>query len=109
MSKYIHLNQNNNVVGYGDFPITNDTISCVEVEDNDERITTYINNTNEYMSLQNWFDGVYTYKEQKYRRLISLNKLDDDGVDGQTKLNALYEEAEINRARIQELETLLND
>lgn len=63
---------------------------------------------NEHYELKKWFDNTYTYKEQKYRRLIALNKLDDDGVDGQTKLNFLYQEAEEKRARIQELEKLLN-
>lgn len=62
----------------------------------------------EYFDLKKWFEKIYTYKEQKYRRLISLNKLDDDGVDGQTKLTALYEEAEEKRKRIQELENLLS-
>lgn len=62
----------------------------------------------EYFDLKKWFEKIYTYKEQKYRRLISLNKLDDDGIDGQTKLTALYEEAEEKRKRIQELENLLS-
>lgn len=62
----------------------------------------------EYFDLKKWFEKIYTYKEQKYRRLISLNKSDDDGVDGQTKLTALYEEAEEKRKRIQELENLLS-
>lgn len=56
--------------------------------------------------LKLWFDNTYTYQEQKYRRLIALNKLDDDGIDAQTKLVVLYEEAEQKRARIQELEQL---
>lgn len=61
----------------------------------------------EIQELKQWFDTDYTRKEQKYRRLIALDKLDDDGVDGQTKLIALYEEAEEKRARIQELEKLI--
>lgn len=59
---------------------------------------------NELFDLKYWFDNIYTYKEQKYRRLIALNKLDDDGIDGQTKLNKLYKEAEEKRTKIQELE-----
>ena len=62
---------------------------------------------NEHNELKKWFDSVYSYKEQKYRRLIALNKNDDDGIDGQTKLNVLYKEAEEKRVRIQELEKLL--
>ena len=103
---------------YQTYPITDDMI---EIDDNllkeigiskqfvDGQIVDYNNTFIEYHELKSWFNDIYTYKEQKYRRLIALNKLDDDGVDGQTKLTALYEEAEINRARIQELEKLLND
>lgn len=59
---------------------------------------------NEINELKSWFNTYYTEHEQKYRRLITLNKADDDEVDGQTKLITLYEEAEQKRARIQELE-----
>ena len=59
---------------------------------------------NEINELKIWFNTYYTQHEQKYRRLITLNKADDDEVDGQTKLITLYEEAEQKRARIQELE-----
>ena len=59
---------------------------------------------NEINELKSWFNTYYTEHEQKYRRLITLNKTDDDEVDGQTKLITLYEEAEQKRARIQELE-----
>lgn len=55
-----------------------------------------------------WFDVEYCYKEQKYRRLMALNKKDDDGVDANVKLLELYEEAENKRALIQELEKQLN-
>ena len=65
-------------------------------------------NQQEYYELKDWFNNVYSYKEQKYRRLIALNKLDDDGIEGQTKLNNLYYEAEEKRKRIQELENLLS-
>ena len=58
----------------------------------------------ELEDLKIWFNEYYTQHEQKYRRLITLNKADDDEVDGQTKLITLYEEAEQKRARIQELE-----
>lgn len=58
----------------------------------------------ELEDLKIWFNEYYTQHEQKYRRLITLNKVDDD-IDGQTKLITLYEEAEQKRARIQELES----
>lgn len=51
-----------------------------------------------------WFDRKYTYLEQKFRRLIALNKLDDDGIDAKTKLTELYIEAESKRTKIQMLE-----
>lgn len=62
----------------------------------------------EMYNLKKWFNDTYTYQEQKFRRLIALNKTDDDGISAETKLNTLYEQAEINRVRIQELEQLLN-
>lgn len=61
-------------------------------------------NNIEYNKLKNWFDSEYTYKEQKFRRLIALNKLDDDGIDAKTKLTELYIEAESKRTKIQMLE-----
>lgn len=61
----------------------------------------------ELENLKIWFNEYYTQHEQKYRRLITLNKVDDDEVDGQTKLITLYEEAEQKRARIQELESII--
>lgn len=54
--------------------------------------------------LKQWFDTIYAYQEQKFRRLIALNKTDDDGVSAAEKLNALYLEAEEKRAHIQALE-----
>ena len=61
----------------------------------------------EYNELKYWFDKTYAYKEQKYRRLIALNKADDDGISAETKLNELYAEAETKRLRIQELEKII--
>lgn len=62
----------------------------------------------EYGKLITWFNNTYSYKEQKYRRLIALGKTDSDGGDCTEKLNALYLEAEQKRERIQQLEGLLN-
>ena len=61
-------------------------------------------NQNKLNKLTNWFNTTYRYKHEKYTRLIALNKLDDDGVDPNKKLLALYEEAEDVRRQIQELE-----
>ena len=59
---------------------------------------------NEIFKLKDWFESEYSYKEQKFRRLIALNKLDDDGIDAKTKLTELYIEAESKRIKIQMLE-----
>ena len=61
----------------------------------------------DYLKL--WFNEEYTKLEQKYRRLHTLGKLTDEGKDPYNELINLYNEAEIKRARIQELERLLSD
>lgn len=63
----------------------------------------------ELFELKEWYDNEYTRKEQKYRRLHTLSKLTDEGKDPYNELINLYKEAEIKRARIQELERLLSD
>ena len=63
----------------------------------------------ELEDLKIWFNEYYTQHEQKYRRLHSLGKLTDEGKDPYNELINLYSEAEIKRARIQELERLLSD
>ena len=61
----------------------------------------------EYQELKEWFDTYYAQHEQKYRRLHSLSKLTDESKDPYDELINLYSEAEIKRARIQELEALI--
>lgn len=56
----------------------------------------------EIYSLRWWFDNDYTRKEQKYRRLIALGDKSAEEL-----LMNLYREAEIKRARIQELEIII--
>lgn len=63
----------------------------------------------ELATLNKWYDNYYLQHEQKYRRLHSLGKLTDEGKDAYQELINLYNEAEIKRARIQELERLLSD
>lgn len=63
----------------------------------------------EYQELKEWFDVEYARKEQKLRRLHTICKMTDDGKDPYQELIILYSEAEIKRARIQELERLLSD
>ena len=64
---------------------------------------------NEINKLKLWFNTYYTEHEQKYRRLHSLGKLTDEDKDPYSELVNLYNEAEIKRARIQELERLLSE
>ena len=59
--------------------------------------------------LTNWFNTTYRYKDEKYNRLIVLNKLDDDGISPTIKRNELYEEAENVRLEIQRLEEELKN
>lgn len=59
---------------------------------------------NEYYTLKQWFNTYYTVHEQQYRRLHTLGDS-----SAYNKLIELYNEAEIKRARIQELERLLSD
>ena len=76
---------------------------------NTYQIIPYNNPTLEMTTLKNWYETYYTQHEQKYRRLHSLGKLTDEGKDPYNELINLYNEAEIKRARIQELEVLIND
>lgn len=62
---------------------------------------------NELNELLKWFDLDYARKEQKFRRLRTLNLLCDDGVEPYDALIKLYNDAEIKRKRIQELEILI--
>ena len=59
----------------------------------------------EIESLKNWFNTYYAEHEQKYRRLHTLNVKCDDGSSPYQALIQLYNTAEINRKRIQELES----
>ena len=66
-------------------------------------------NEREIQDLRDWFETYYTQHWQKYNRLIALGKLTDEGTDPQEERLKLYETAETNRTRIQELEGLLNN
>ena len=61
----------------------------------------------ELENLKIWFNEYYTQHEQKYRRLNTLKQLTDELEDPYNKLVELYQEAEIKRKRIQEIEVLL--
>ena len=66
-------------------------------------------NSEEYYGLVNWFNTEYTKEEQKLRRLYTLNKLTDEGRKPYDALIDLYNEAEVKRARIQQLEGIINE
>lgn len=87
-------------------------------KNNDERMFKIIANPDfapneilkkELVQLKEWYDVSYAQHEQKYRRLHSLGKLTDEGANPYDELIKLYNEAEIKRARIQELERLISD
>ena len=59
----------------------------------------------EMNELKNWFNTYYTEHEQKYRRLYTMKLYCDDGTHPYDKLIELYQTAENNRKRIQELES----
>lgn len=59
--------------------------------------------------IKEWFDIEYAQKEQKYRRLITLKKLCDDGSSPNDKILSLYNEAETKRKMIQSLEKIVNE
>lgn len=62
---------------------------------------------NEINELKIWFNTYYSEHEQKYRRLNTLKQLTDELEDPYNKLVELYQEAEIKRKRIQEIEVFL--
>lgn len=104
--KFYKFIQNGKTVGVSNCEVVDD--SCETVEITEQEYNEYTVNRqklfDEILELSDWFDGYYAVHEQKFRRLIALNKPDDDGVNAVDKLAALYEEAEVKRARIQELE-----
>lgn len=59
----------------------------------------------EMNELKIWFNTYYTEHEQKYRRLYTMKLYCDDGTHPYDKLIELYQTAENNRKRIQELES----
>lgn len=61
----------------------------------------------EKTDLEKWFELEYTKYEQKFRRLRTLNLPCDNGANPYDELIKLYNDAEIKRKRIQELELLI--
>lgn len=61
-------------------------------------------NQRELQELKSWFDNYYKVHYEKYTRLIALGKLDDNGENPQNELLELYQLAEENRLKIQEIE-----
>lgn len=69
-------------------------------------LTTHFQAQQEIAELREWFDDYYAKHEQKYRRLHTLDKLTDEGKNAYDELIKLYQEAEVKRIRIQELEKI---
>lgn len=65
-----------------------------------------MNYKEEIETLTFWFNYYYTQHEQKYRRLIALEKLCDDNSSPNERLRELYLDAEVKRKRLQELKEL---
>ena len=108
--KFYKFILNGKTVGVSNLKMSNsDNVEEVEITEQEfnEYIESHDELVKEKISLTDWFDNYYATHEQKYRRLIALNKPDDDGVSASEKLTALYNEAEEKRARIQELEKFL--
>lgn len=82
--------------------INNDVVEITYVENKKK---TYIK---ELQEIKKWFNTYYTEHEQKYNRLIALNKTLDDGTSPQDALNSLYSQAEEKRKQYQDLETELS-
>ena len=56
----------------------------------------------ELKELEEWFDVYYTRHDQKYRRFMTIGDL-PTCARGRTLQLELYKEAEVKRARIQEI------
>lgn len=109
-----------NNTSYQTFPITDDMIEVDEITLSQiGKTKQFLNNeivdyksTLEYEQeiedLKLWFDTFYTEHEQKYRRLIALNKLTDNNKNPNQELMSLYNVAEENRLRLQQLERVIN-
>ena len=82
--------------------INNDVVDITYIENKKK---TYIK---ELQEIKKWFNTYYTEHEQKYNRLIALNKTLDDGTSPQDALNSLYSQAEGKRKQYQDLETELS-
>ena len=82
--------------------VDNGKVIAIEYQESQQELA-----QKELLELKYWYDNYYTQHEQKYRRLHSLGKLTDEGKDPYSELINLYNEAEIKRHRIQELEALL--
>lgn len=105
MFKYI---KNNKIVGLSNVKTLHSDPDIIEIEISNEEYLTLLkkerDTIKEMSELLEWFDGYYTQHEQKFRRLHTLNKTTDEGKNAYDALIELYKEAEIKRAKIQEIE-----
>lgn len=103
--------KNGKIVGVSNVKTAHSDPKIVETKITEEEYSAILkkekNITNEKIELLEWFDGYYAQHEQKFRRLHTLNKLTDEGKNAYNALVELYNEAELKRRRIQEIEWLL--
>lgn len=114
MKYYLMYDKNNKIVGYSNCVNISNEFECREVTESEynaylETLKQKQEIENELNNLYSWYDNYYLQHEQKYRRLHTLGRLTDEGANPYDELIKLYNEAEIKRARIQELERLLSD
>ena len=79
-------------------------VAKMELTEEQEKAVQAMEAIAEIDTLKEWFSTYYTIHEQQYRRLEALQLQTDDGKKPNKALLDLYNEAEIKRARIQELE-----
>lgn len=100
--------KNGKIVGLSNVKTLHSDPDIIEIEISNEEYLTLLkkerDTIKEMSELLEWFDGYYTQHEQKFRRLHTLNKTTDEGKNAYDALIELYKEAEIKRAKIQEIE-----
>lgn len=107
---YYKLIKENKVISISQVPISLKDCTCQEISKEEydlikQNFEELKEKETEIEELKSWFFDYYTIHEQKFRRLIFLNTLDDDGGDPSQKLFDLYAEAEAKRQQIHSLES----
>lgn len=107
---YMFKDNNGKVVGIGSDGLYIEDTTRYELDMKDEAYINYLKKieaVKDITDTKEWFNIYYRNHEEEYRRLISLEINCDDGSNPKDKLKELYQEAEIKRKKIQELEKLI--